>query len=89
MSSLFEKEGRQLLELAGLHLGRVMYDFLSVTLMQPVIDVVRLDRELHIRFGEYEKRGLSMDDILKTEFTPAAYDLINKMLLPEIEEDEL
>lgn len=44
------------------------------------IDVVRFDDALHSRFGEYERRGLSMRDLVLQEYGRAALDCLEGLL---------
>ena len=45
-----------------------------------VVDIIHIDGILHSRFGNYEDRGLSMNDILKEQYGEAAVQLLNELI---------
>lgn len=45
-----------------------------------VVDVIHIDSILHSRFGNYEDKGLSMNDMLKEQYGEAAVQLINELI---------
>ena len=45
-----------------------------------VVDILHIDDILHSRFGDYEDRGLSMNDIIKEKYGEAAVQLLNELI---------
>ena len=53
---------------------------MSITCKRVVVDIVHIDTILHSRFGDYEDRGLSMEDLITKEYGEDSTTLLNKML---------
>ena len=45
-----------------------------------VIDVFKLDEMLHSKYGSYEERGLSMRDLIASEYGSDACELIESLI---------
>lgn len=41
---------------------------LTVLFLKPVLDIVKFDNWLHEQYGEYERQGLSMNDLLASKY---------------------
>lgn len=67
--------------ITGVSFGAVRDDFLTVILNRPVMDPSLFDKYLHGRFGKYEERGLSMQDVLDQNFAPEEIHLFEVLLL--------
>ena len=78
---MFETENKEFMRLMGFSLYAVLDDFLSVALKRPVIDIERLDFALKGLFGHYEERGLSMNALLKEQFSAEANGMIDTFLM--------
>lgn len=44
------------------------------------INVIRLDEYLHGKYGEYEEKGLSMEDIIREHYGPKGVKLLNELI---------
>ena len=75
--AVLKKDFQQLFEMSF----EVFYDgLISWVSGKYCIDVVRFDDALHSRFGPYERRGLSMRDLVLEKFGRAALDCLEGLL---------
>lgn len=52
----------------------------SIVAGHVVVDIIKIDDILHSRFGDYETRGLSMDDIIREKYGESACQLLNELI---------
>ena len=58
-----------------------VYDpFMSWIMQKFQIDICKFDDKLHSKFGDYEKEGLSMRDIVKKNYGDAGIQLIEQLI---------
>ena len=53
---------------------------ISIICKRVVLDIVHVDTILHSRFGDYEDRGLSMEELITKEYGEEAITLIKRIL---------
>ena len=53
---------------------------MSIICKRIVLDIVHVDSILHSRCGDYEDRGLSMEELITKEYGEESTTLINRML---------
>lgn len=53
---------------------------MSIICKRVVLDIVHVDTILHSRFGDYEDRGLSMEELITKEYGEESTTLIKRML---------
>ena len=53
---------------------------MSIICKRVVLDIVHVDTILHSRFGDYEERGLSMEELITKEYGEESTTLIKRML---------
>ena len=71
---------RQFQSLLEMSLSDCIDTLVSFAARHVVVDVLKIDDILHSRFGYYESRGLSMEDVIKEKYGPAAVQLLNELL---------
>lgn len=67
-------------QLLALSLSDCIDTLISFAAERVVVDIVHVDSILHSRFGDYENRGLSMNDIIKEEYGDEAVQLLNELI---------
>ena len=53
---------------------------MSIICKRVVLNIVHVDTILHSRFGDYEERGLSMEELITKEYGEESTTLIKRML---------
>lgn len=69
-------EFKQLLQLNSSEADKCFDRFLSVAFKKFTIDIIKLDKILHERFGEYENQNKSMKDIVTENYSQYAASFI-------------
>lgn len=54
--------------------------WLSLASGRVVVDVLFIDEKLHDRFGDYENRGLSMEELVRDKYGDEAVKLLNELI---------
>ena len=75
-----ERLRRQFQSLLEMSLSDCIDTLFSIAAGRVVVDIMKIDDVLHSRFGYYEDRGLSMNDILKEQYGEAAVQLLNELI---------
>ena len=71
---------RRFQRLRDLRLSVCIDTLISFAAGRVVVDIIHIDSILHSRFGNYEDRGLSMNDMLKEHYGEAAVQLLNELI---------
>ena len=75
-----EQLRRRFQQLLEMSLSDCIDTLISFAAGRVVVDIIHIDSILHSRFGDYENRGLSMNDIVKEEYGEAAVQLLNELI---------
>jgi len=75
-----ERLRRQFQSLLEMSLSDCIDTLTSFAAGRVVVDIIHIDSILHSRFGDYEDRGLSMNDILKEQYGETAVQLLNELI---------
>ena len=58
-----------------------IYDAQMSWIMQKfTIKIDVFDEQLHLKYGEYEERGLCMEDIVREHYGPEGVELLNALI---------
>lgn len=64
----------------GVRFSKVQDGFMTALAGEPTLDILKLDDILHEKFGNYENRGYSLDELVKREYGRETLTLINSLL---------
>jgi hypothetical protein len=66
---------------AGLTFGDFYDGYVTLFTGMVHIDIVKLDEYFHRKFGDYEDRGLSLDDFVREKYGEEALALLNELTI--------